>query len=255
MLLDITLSYAYVRSGNHGANEVAEARAIPARGPSRKARTCLPPASPHLFLPHWWEPDGSRWTHRSGPRLAEVSPGAWAPAVETDDEIVIQVGDLHADDAAPGDHPEGPTTMASAETVATVTRFEDTDVQSGQTVLFADIGTGHEFALLARESGDDAVTAIADGDTASRVRPRLSELGLDPVLASRPAGMYDRVLSVVPSPRVPPDGLAAPRTGGRLGALLGGPRILIAEKADGGPHVVPVTVHADGTITLRTDIT
>lgn len=252
---------------------------IPPGHPWHDAMTSLPP---HMFIPRWWEPvnepDGEAWILCDGPVLAANCPGAWSAAIDTDCTVITRIGPLHADNAKPGDRPTGLPAGDNASPDDTLDLFRFADVQPGCTVLLADAASGYECALLARQLGSDSVTALADTETADRIRPRLAELGLTPALVPSPAGPCDCLISAVPGP-LPIGCLADLAPGGRLAAHLP-TGILVATKFPDGtalghamlwtendidipnpfadkepPDVVPVTVQPDGSITLRLDFT
>lgn len=202
----------------------------PGWNPQAITESIAPPGDPwhdtvaavprHMFTPRWWEPSDNGWTLHDGPALAAGTPGAWSAALDDDHPVVTKVGGLRAEDADPGNHPVGPPAIASPAPGDTLALFEYADVRPGCTVLLADAGTGYECALLGRQLGDAAVTALADDGTASRVRLLLRELSLSPAITARPTGACDRLISAVPGTAVPADCFAALRPGGRLSALL-----------------------------------
>lgn len=234
----------------------------------------------HVFTPRWWERDGEGWTLRDGPSLATDSPGAWSAVLDTDDAldtVVTRIGLLHADDAAPGDHPTGQPTKETPTPGNVVCLFYYADVHPGCTVLLADAASGYECALLAHHLGSEAVTTLAGPEATARVQPRLAELGLAPAIVPSPAKPCNRMISAVPGP-VPADCLAALSPGGQLAARLPIGTLVAEKLPDGtacgyvqadkavdanpfnpfageGQGSVPVIVQPDGTIALRLDST
>ncbi|MCK9893370.1 methyltransferase domain-containing protein [Frankia sp. AgB32] len=107
----------------------------------------------------------------------------------------------------------------------------------------ADVGTGSGYgaALLARRYGGDHVTTLdIDPYLAEAATHRLSGLGLHPTAVTVDAtgplpGSYDRIVSMVSVPSIPPSWLAALRPGGRLVTVITGTwMILTATKTPKG---------------------
>lgn len=172
----------------------------------------------HLFVPAWWEREGGVWTLRRGP-LAD----AYA-----DRSLVTQVGPAHADHAVEADHPVGRPTSSSTQPSLAVGMYRYGQLAEGLDV--ADIGTGSGYgaALLAHRYGDQRVTTLdVDPYLVDAAARRLAALDLFPTALAVDAtgplpGTYDRIVSMVSVPSIPPSWLAALRPGGRLVTTISG---------------------------------
>lgn len=232
-----------------------------------------------MFIPRWWEPADNTettWVLRDGPALAEAAPGSWSAVIDTDRDIALQADSLNADDARPGARVHGTPGVTALSPGYLTIYFRYSAVAPGCTVLFSDAGTGYECALLARTLGDTSVTALASRDVARRIGPLLDRLGLAPALRPEITATFDRLIGTTPAEAVPAGALAALAPGGRLVVRMTDDSVIAAEKSADGtapgylclwdppeevpfglrldgldPDPLPVTVHPDGTFTLR----
>ncbi|MCK9929305.1 methyltransferase domain-containing protein [Frankia sp. Mgl5] len=177
----------------------------------------------HLLVPAWWERAGAGWAVRRG-----VLAGAYS-----DQSLVTRVGALHADLAEDDDRPQGRPTSSSTAPSLVVNMYRYGHLDIGQQI--ADIGTGSGYgtALLARRYGSERITTVdVDPYLVSAAAGRLAELGLYPtaltvdVTGPLPS-TYDRIVSMVSVPSIPPSWLAALRPGGRLVTTISGTWIIL----------------------------
>ncbi|WP_261554848.1 protein-L-isoaspartate(D-aspartate) O-methyltransferase [Frankia tisae] len=160
----------------------------------------------HELVPAWWAQSGGEWVVRRGP-LAD----AYA-----DRSLVTRVGTAHADQAAEGDRPTGRVTSSST--------------------LPSLVLTMYRYARLAE--GLDV--ADVDPYLVDAAAQRMSALGLNPTALAVDAtgplpGTYDRIVSMMSVPSIPPSWLIALRPGGRLATTIQGTwMILSATKTPDG---------------------
>lgn len=189
----------------------------------------------HQFVPRWWRRQPAKgWTLWDGP----ADTDRWARVAYTDRTVVTRVGSLHADQAADGDHPEGlPTSSSTLPTLIVAMYRQAMITDDAETLCIT--GTGYGTALLARRLGDDLVTSVdIDPYLVEAAGERLADLGLTPRvvvgdIASTLPGEFDRIVSTVGLPGIPPSWLAGLRDGGRLVTNVASTGIVIA--ADKGP--------------------
>ncbi|MDJ0346613.1 protein-L-isoaspartate(D-aspartate) O-methyltransferase [Streptomyces sp. H10-C2] len=192
----------------------------------------------HLFVPRWWRrlPE-SGWTLREG----TADPSRWATAAYSDRTLVTRVGSLHADHAADQDHPEGLPTSSSTLPTLMVAMYRHAMIVEGADVLCV-TGSGYGTALLARRLGDRAVTSMdIDPYLVDAARERLDLIGVHSgvyiadITGPLP-GTFDRIVSTVGLPGIPPGWLTGLRDGGRFVTNLAGTGLVIAadKTADGG---------------------
>ncbi|APY87769.1 methyltransferase domain-containing protein [Streptomyces alfalfae] len=192
----------------------------------------------HVFVPTWWVADSGRWS-----LYEPVSEARWYPAAYADRSLVTRVGDLHADQAGPDDHPSGKPTSSATLPSLVVSMFEHARIDDGDTLLDVGTGSGYGTALAAYRLGDAAVTSVdVDPYLVEAARDRLAMAGLRPRVETadatapwRAEGRFDRIVATVSVRTVPAGWLSALRTGGRLVTTIAGTSlILTAEKrADG----------------------
>ncbi|MCK9921232.1 methyltransferase domain-containing protein [Frankia sp. AgPm24] len=172
----------------------------------------------HLFVPAWWERDGSVWTLRRGP----------AAAAYADRSLVTRVGEAHADQADQNDRPAGRPTSSSTLPSLCLTMYRHAQIADGQDVLDVGTGSGYGTGLLARRYGDRRITSIdVDQYLVAVAARRLDEMGLWPSMLAVDAtgplpGTFDRIISTVSVPSIPRSWLRALRPGGRLVTTIAG---------------------------------
>jgi len=195
----------------------------------------------HLFVPHWWERDTNGWTLNDGP----ADEQRWLEAAYADRSLVTSVGPLHADRAAPGDHPTGRPTSSATLPSLTVKMFQHARLDDGDALLDIGTGSGYGTALATHRLGEDRVISIdIDSYLVEAARSRLDQIGLRPtVIRADAAGplpvepsSIDRIVATVGVRGIPASWLTALRTGGRLVTTIAGTSLLVtAEKTpDGG---------------------
>jgi protein-L-isoaspartate O-methyltransferase len=192
----------------------------------------------HLFVPRWWRIlPATGWTLRDG----AADPGRWVRAAYADRTLVTRVGPQHADQAADDDHPGGRPTSSSTLPTLVVAMYRHALITEGAEVLCV-TGTGYGTALLARRIGAERVTSVdVDPYLVDTARERLDLIGAHPrmhvcdITGPLP-GRYDRIVSTVGLPGIPPGWLSALRDGGRLVTNLAGTGLVIAAdvQPDGG---------------------
>ncbi|MCK9898285.1 methyltransferase domain-containing protein [Frankia sp. AgB32] len=178
----------------------------------------------HSFVPAWWERDGDGWIRRQGP-LAEVY---------TNRSLVTRVGELHADSAGIGDRPAGRSTSSSTLPSLLLTMYRHAQIADGLDVLDVGTGSGYGTALLATRYGSGRVTAVdVDPYLTAAATERLAGIGLDPQVLPVDAtdglpGTYDRIVSTMSVPSIPPSWLRALRPGGRIVTTIAGTWMILA---------------------------
>ena len=198
----------------------------------------------HLFVPRWWERSGpaafgvSAWTLRDGRTDTE----AWIRATYADRALVIRVGMLHADHAAPDDQPTGLATARSTEPSVIVRMLRLARLTDDGDVLVAGTGSGYASAVLCERSGHRQVFCLeSDEYLAKAAIDRLAGIGLHPRVMhgdlSEPLpGRYDRIVSSLAVRAIPASWLAALAPGGRLVVPIAGTTLILTAEAtpDGG---------------------
>ncbi|MDX2565101.1 protein-L-isoaspartate(D-aspartate) O-methyltransferase [Streptomyces sp. TX20-6-3] len=195
----------------------------------------------HLLVPRWYERD-----QEAGGRVVRdgaADPDAWLAAAYSDTTLVTRVGALHADNAEPGTIvTSGMSTSSSTEPGLVVGMYRHAELTDGCRTLVT-TGTGYGTALACRRLGSDLVTSVdVDPYLVASATDRLASIGLRPEtavcdLTQGPLpGEYDRIVSTVSVPNVPPAWLQAMPPGGRLVTTITGTSlILYADKTpDGG---------------------
>lgn len=183
----------------------------------------------HQFTPRWWRRLDGQWTLRDG----AADPARWMSAAYSDRTLETRVGNLHADHATDGDHPSGLPTSSSTLPGLVVAMYRHAQLGDGLDTLCV-TGTGYGTALLTRRLGEQAVTSIdVDPYLVGAARDRLAAIGLRPRLevcdiTGPLPGRYDRIVSTVGLPGIPPGWLTALRPGGRLVTNLAGTGLVVA---------------------------
>jgi len=186
----------------------------------------------HTFVPAWWTRSDGRWRLLRGP-LADVY---------TNRSLVTRVGTLHADDATEDDTPTGLPTSSSTHPGLVLTMYRYGQLGEGLDVLDVGTGSGYGAGLLARRYGGERVMTVdIDPYLVEAAAQRLEALDLHPtaVVADAtgplPVGAFDRIVSMVSVPSIPPSWLDALRPGGRLATTISGTwMILTATKTPAG---------------------
>ncbi|HKR48020.1 MAG TPA: methyltransferase domain-containing protein, partial [Pseudonocardiaceae bacterium] len=170
------------------------------------------------FVPFYFEPCRGR----PGWRLVEGGQ-EWLDGVYADDALVTQING--SDDAVEASRRnatvEGMPTSSSSAPSLMAAMLGVLDVYDGDRVLEIGTGTGYNAALLAHRLGDSNVTTVeVDPALSRRARQALASAGHHPqvicgdgavgVAAGEP---YDRVISTVALPCVPPAWLEQTREG------------------------------------------
>jgi protein-L-isoaspartate O-methyltransferase len=209
----------------------------------------------HQFVPSWWRllPD-TGWTLRDGP--ADLD--RWTRAAYSDRTLVTRIGPLHADHALAEDHPDGLPTASSTLPTLLVTMYRHALIDDAAEVLCV-TGTGYGTALLAQRLTDRQVTSIdIDPYLVAAATERLKEAGLQPTVLTADItgplpGRYDRIVSTVGLPGIPPSWLTALRPGGRLVTNIADTgMVIVADKTADGGAVGRVTGERAGFMATRT---
>lgn len=207
----------------------------------------------HLFTPRWWRRLDGQWTLRDG----AADHARWMSAAYSDRTLVTRVGNLHADHATDGDHPNGLPTSSSTLPGLVVAMYRHAMLTGGLDTLCV-TGTGYGTALLAQQVGDRHVTSIdVDPYLADIARQRLARIGIYPhmyvcdITGPLP-GRYNRIVSTVGLPSIPPSWLTSLTTGGRLVTNLSGTGLVIAaDKTEDGGARGRVTLERAGFMATR----
>ncbi|WP_430382661.1 methyltransferase domain-containing protein [Streptomyces sp. P10-4] len=186
----------------------------------------------HELIPRWWEPEASgQWALRDGPS----DPEAWAEAAYADISLVTRVGTLHADQAEPGDQPEGLPTSSATMPSLVVRMLRHGRLGDGLSLLDLGTGAGGLTAYACRRLGDACVTSLdVDPYLVSAAGERLAAMGHHPKMVTADAaehvpGSYDRIVSTValsPGPALRAV-LGALETGGRIATTLARTSLII----------------------------
>lgn len=192
----------------------------------------------HLFVPRWWERDGTGWTLHDGPS----DESCWLASAYGDTSLVTRVGPCHADHAVGGDsRPTGRPTSSSTLPSLVINMFRHAKLGDSDTLLDIGTGSGYGAALAARRLGDKHVTSVdVDPYLVEAARERLDQVGLRPAVETVDAtadlpGTYDRIVATVAVRPIPAGWLAALKPGGRLVTTIAGTSLLVtAEKDEDG---------------------
>ncbi|MEU6701780.1 methyltransferase domain-containing protein [Pseudonocardia sp. NPDC046786] len=197
------------------------------------------------FVPWFFVPNRDQ----PGWRLLEHDD-AWLDGVYRDDALVTQ---LDGDDtivgrARAGEAVQGVPTSSSSAPSLMAAMLDALHVGPGHRVFEAATGTGYNAALLSHRLGYELVTSVeVDTAVAERARSALHDLGHRPTVIAGDAtlgcpdrGPFDRIVSTVAVPAVPPAWLAQTRAGARLVVplvLAGHSGVMVAlDRDDDGAH-------------------
>ncbi|MEI5098418.1 methyltransferase type 11 [Streptomyces sp. PmtG] len=213
----------------------------------------------HLFVPRWWEweREASAWTYRlhDGPR----DPDAWMRAAyHSGTTLITRIGPLHADHAEPGAAaPEDRPTSSSTMPHLMVLMYRHAVLTDTSRVLLT-TGSGYGTALACARLGDAQVTSVdVDPYLTEAASERLDLIGMRPTVQTGDItgplpGEFDRIISTVSVPHIPPSWLTALKPGGRLVTTLSGTGlIVVADKAEDGGAVGHVAPESAGFMTAR----
>jgi methyltransferase of ATP-grasp peptide maturase system len=196
------------------------------------------------FVPFYFQP----YRGRPGWRLVENGQ-EWREGVYADDALVTQLnGNDHAVEAARrGETVEGTPTSSSSAPSLMAAMLTALDAHDGHRILEIGTGTGYNAALLSHRLGDSNITTIeVDPALSSRASAALICAGHHPTVVCgdgtegvTQAAPYDRLISTVALPRVPPAWLEQTRHGALILIPLGfaghgGLMALLARDATGG---------------------
>ncbi|SNQ51541.1 Protein-L-isoaspartate carboxylmethyltransferase [Frankia canadensis] len=185
----------------------------------------------HELVPAWWARTADGWTPRRGPI---------ADAYAAHRSLVTRVGARHVDQAADGEVAEGRPTSSATMPALALTMYRHGRLGEGLDILDVGTGSGYGTALLSRRFGDERVTTIdVDPYLVAAAAERLAALDLHPTALTVDAtgplpGLYDRIVSMVSVPFIPPSWLAALRPGGRLVTTISGTHMVVT--ATSTPH-------------------
>ncbi|EGX55743.1 hypothetical protein SZN_31359 [Streptomyces zinciresistens K42] len=179
----------------------------------------------HELVPRWWDVgDSGRWVLRDG----ASEPDAWREAAYADRSLITRVGTLHADDAEPGDQPEGLPTSSATMPSLVVRMLRHGRLGDGLSLLDLGTGAGGLTAYACHRLGDAHVTSLdVDPYLVGAARDRLAGMGYHPKMIAADAteqvpGSYERIVSTValtPGPKLRAV-LAALVPGGRVATTL-----------------------------------
>ncbi|MFD7131294.1 methyltransferase domain-containing protein [Streptomyces sp. NPDC059894] len=179
----------------------------------------------HELVPYWWDlNEVGQWIRRNGPS----DPEAWAEAAYADRSLITRVGTLHADQADPGDQPDGRPTSSATLPSLIVRMLRHGRLAPGLPFLDLGTGAGGLTAYACHGLGNEHVTSLdVDPYLVSVAGERLASLGYHPKMMAADAtehvpGTYERIVSTValaPGPGLRPvvDALAP---GGRIATTL-----------------------------------
>jgi protein-L-isoaspartate O-methyltransferase len=194
----------------------------------------------HVFVPRWWEWPECTLTDGS------ADEQHWMRTAYSDQTLVTAIGGLHADHAKASDRPTGLPTSSSTLPSLVVRMYRHAQIYDGATVLDVATGSGYGTALLCGLLGDRHVTSIdVDPYLTATATTRLADIGLRPDVVTCDAngelpGVYDRIVSMVSMPTVPPSWLDALKPGGRLVTVIARTALIItankAQDADGAVY-------------------
>lgn len=212
----------------------------------------------HLFVPRWWDRsrDAADWTLHDGRADEDV----WMAAAYRDQTLITKVGPLHADHAKADERPVGRPTSSSTLPSLVLTMLRYGQIYDGAHVLDVATGSGYSAALLTHRLDDEHVTSIdVDSHLTRAAADRLGSLDLHPRVLAVDAtqavpGDYDRIVSMVSVPHVPPGWLRSLRPGGRLVTTIAGTAlILTADRLpDGGEWAAQGRIERDWAMFMPT---
>jgi len=191
-------------------------------------------------VPRWFRldertDDGSgrgTWSVRAGPperAYANVS-------------LITQVGSLHADHAADGDHPQGLPASSATHPGLVVRMLRLGYLREGDAICDMGTGSGYSAALLCHRFGDQNITSIdIDPYLTKAAAQRLDLLGHHPAVHTIDAarelpGSFDAIVAMFSVRPCPPSWLAALRPGGRIVFVIAGTQLVVCadKRPDGG---------------------
>jgi protein-L-isoaspartate(D-aspartate) O-methyltransferase len=169
-----------------------------------------------VFVPAFFR---ERENESGSDRISSHDPATrdeWLTSVYDDDALITQIDD----ESVPVSSSTAPGLMALM--------LEALGTGPGMKVLEIGTGTGYNAALLSHRLGSQNVTSMdIDPELISAARRRLRSAGFRPYLAARDgiAGYaelapYDRIISTVAVPAIPPAWIRQARNGGKILANL-----------------------------------
>lgn len=211
----------------------------------------------HVLVPNWWIRAGlGQWSLVRG----QDDESRWLDAAYQDTSLVTSVAGLHADHAAPGDHPVGLPTSSSTLPNLSLTMYRLARIEDQDAIL--DIGTGSGYACLLavlRYPAARMTSIDIDPYVIAAATRRLNELGQQPTLAVCNAlghlpGEYDRIVATTAFRTIPPGWLTSLRPGGRLVTTIAGTTLLLAaDKSPDGTAFGRIDYRWAGFMTARGD--
>ncbi|NEA63905.1 methyltransferase domain-containing protein [Streptomyces sp. SID12488] len=197
----------------------------------------------HELVPRWWERDKTGgWQLRDGATDHE----AWMRAAYADRSLIIRVGSLHADDAKPGDRPEGLPTSSATLPSLVVRMLRHGRLGPGLSFLDLGTGAGGLTAYACHRLGDQHVTSVdVDSYLTNAAGARLATMGLHPEFVTADVtdhlpGAYERIVSTVglPAGRGLAPVVGALMPGGRIATTLGRTCLIITGWKHGDGDVI-----------------
>ncbi|MFI0990489.1 methyltransferase domain-containing protein [Streptomyces exfoliatus] len=210
----------------------------------------------HELVERWFTPRDGGWTVVDG----RADEAAWVKTAYSDTTLVTKVGPAHADQTELGRIVTGHPTSSSTLPSLVVSMLRHGRLAPGMRLLDVATGSGYSAALACQRLGDQSVTTLdVDPYLTEVAADRLDRLGWHPTVVTADAeqelpGTFDRIVSMVSMPRIPPPWLRSLAPGGRVVTTIANTGLIVtADKTDDGGARGRVEWDRASFMTTRTD--